>query len=286
MIGGGHRAANRDKTGQGSQVGATERPRAVITNDDGIASVGLRALARAALDAGLDVVVAAPDGEASGSGAALTAEAGDGQVAVKRAELDGLAGVPAYAVAAAPAFIVLSALRGAFGPAPDLILSGINRGPNTGHVVLHSGTVGAALTGAMRGVRAAAFSLNVRDPAALLHWDTAAGLVPQVLAALRELPPGALLNVNVPNLPAADLRGVRAAGLATRGAVQFSAAVTSDEHLQVTMTETPNAPEPGSDAALLGAGYATVTALTSVAEDHGAALPWPPEADPPAVAAG
>ena len=113
----------------------------VITNDDGIGSEGLRVLARAAVKAGWDVVVAAPERQASGSGAAMTAERADGRVIAERHTLPGLAGVPAYAIQASPAFIAYAAVRGAFGPRPDYLLSGINLGPNTGHLVLHSGTV-------------------------------------------------------------------------------------------------------------------------------------------------
>jgi 5'-nucleotidase len=121
---------------------------AVVTNDDGIGSEGLRMLAGAAVRAGWDVVVAAPDRQASGSGAAMTAVQADGQVVVERHRLPGIETVPAYAVQAAPGFIAFTAVRGAFGRRPDYLLSGINLGPNTGQAVLHSGTVGAAMTAA------------------------------------------------------------------------------------------------------------------------------------------
>ena len=78
-------------------------------------------------------------------------------------------GVPAtvpddavLAVDGLPAFIALTGMRGAFGPPPDIVLWGINNGPNTGYAVLHSGTVGAALTASTFGARAMAVSLNVR----------------------------------------------------------------------------------------------------------------------------
>jgi 5'-nucleotidase len=84
--------------------------------------------------------------DSSGMSAALTATQADGRIVVEERSLPGLTGVPAYGVAAAPGFIVLIATRGAFGAAPDVVLSGINRGVNTGYAVLHSGTVGAAMT--------------------------------------------------------------------------------------------------------------------------------------------
>ena len=79
------------------------------------------------------------------------------------ASFDDLADVQVFAVEAAPAFIVRAAVTGAFGAAPDLVLSGINRGPNTGHAVLHSGTVGAALTASTFGLPAMAVSIDAVD---------------------------------------------------------------------------------------------------------------------------
>lgn len=118
----------------------------LITNDDGIDSAGLHALAAVAIDEGLEVVVAAPASEASGSSASVIGADHDGHVHMSRREIAGL-DVPCYAVRAAPALIALIAAHGAFGDVPDAVLSGINRGANIGHAVLHSGTVGAALTG-------------------------------------------------------------------------------------------------------------------------------------------
>jgi len=109
--------------------------RVLVTNDDGIDAPGLRQLARAAVDGGHDVVVAAPDSEASGVSAALTAVAEDGRLEVERHELKDLGGVPAFGVGASPAYIVVLAGLGAFGDPPDLVLSGINRGANAGRAV-------------------------------------------------------------------------------------------------------------------------------------------------------
>src|SRR5687768_6804026 len=117
--------------------------RVLVTNDDGIDSPGILALARAALEVGLDVTVAAPSWDSSGASASLTAVERDGRFLLSKETLPGLDGVRAFGVEAAPAFIVRAAVRGAFGPEPDLVLSGVNHGPNTGHAVLHSGTVGA-----------------------------------------------------------------------------------------------------------------------------------------------
>lgn len=134
---------------------------ALITNDDGIDSPGLLHLAQAVVEAGLNVVVAAPASEFSGSSASITATEEDGRILFERRSLDGLDGVSAYVVQAAPALITLLAAHGTFGTAPDLVLSGINRGANIGRAILHSGTVGAALTGGVNGGKAMAVSLDV-----------------------------------------------------------------------------------------------------------------------------
>jgi 5'-nucleotidase len=247
-----------------------------VTNDDGVGCEGLRLLAIAAIEAGLDVVVAAPDHDASGTSAAMTAATTEGRVVVDRQDLEGLEGTPVYAVRAAPAFIAFTAIRGAFGGMPDVLLAGINRGPNTGNAVLHSGTVGAAMTAATSQVRSAAFSLDVRAEHGAEHWDAAAGAAAQVLPSLLDMPPGFLLNVNIPNVPAASLHGIRQATLAATGAVQLSIVAETQDYLQVTMAEAAERPRPGTDSALIAAGYVTVTPLRPICEATGVGLPWPP----------
>lgn len=247
-----------------------QRPCAVVTNDDGIDSEGLRLLASVALEAGLDVVVAAPHQEASGSGSAMTAVSDDGRVVVERRKLAGLDGTDAYAVQAVPSFIAFTAVRGAFGARPPMVLlSGINRGPNTGRAVLHSGTVGAAMTASLHGVPAAAFSLDIRAGSAPEQWETAAAVARQVIPAVAGLSPGVVLNVNVPNVPPDQLRGLRRATLAGTGAVEVGIVAAERDYLQVTMTEAGEQPGSGTDAAALAAGYASLTALRAVCEAPG-----------------
>jgi 5'-nucleotidase len=249
----------------------TQNRLALVTNDDGITSEGLRHLATAAVAAGLDFIVAAPREESSGSSAALSAVQEDGKVLIERLELDGLDGVPIYAVSALPAFIALLASRGAFGEAPDVVLSGVNRGANTGRAVLHSGTVGAALTGRTYGSRAIAVSLAMDlatsgDPTAALHWETAAELARLAIPRLLDGTADIVVNLNVPNLPANRLRGVRSASLAPFGAVQTSVAEIGEGYVQLTVADMDPSGEPDTDAALLAAGYATVTLLNPLCE--------------------
>jgi len=276
----------------------TERRRVLITNDDGITAPGLRRLAEAAVGHDLDVVVAAPLTEASGSGAAMGAYTNDGRVIIERASLDGLDGVAAYGVAASPSYIVVLAMLSSFGPVPDLVLSGINLGANAGRAVLHSGTVGAALTAAAQGRPAMAVSLDVLSPlgngarpdsaaagsavaesdgeestflwAELDHenrnWSSAAELAARLLPRLSEAPYGAVLNLNVPDLPADRIQGLRRASLARFGQVQMAIAETGEDFVRTAVEQSRFRHEPGTDLAWLAEGYATLTAIRPMTE--------------------
>jgi 5'-nucleotidase len=246
------------------------RLRCLVTNDDGIGSEGLRRLALAALDAGLEVVVAGPLHDVSGASASITAVEEGGRFVVERRTLPGLEACDVFGVGGLPAFIALTGARGAFGPPPDIVLSGINNGPNTGHAVLHSGTVGAALTGSTHGCRAMAVSITAgREP----HWETAAEVARRVLPWLMEAPAGTVLNVNAPNVPLAELRGLKQAGLANLGAVQTNVEETGEGYVKICVSEIEADYEPGTDAALLADGYATVTPLRAVCEAAEVTLP-------------
>lgn len=262
---------------------ADRPPRVLVTNDDGVHAPGIRALARAAYERGMDVVVAAPQHEASGMSAALSAVTEDGRLVFGETELDGLPDVPAYAVAASPAYIAVLAGLGVFGPVPDLLLSGINRGANAGHAVLHSGTVGAALTAGNNGIRALAVSLDVLTPAAASagsggaaiavldsvddesrHWTTAAELAATLLPWLAEADPGTVLNLNVPDLPADQVAGLRQATLAPFGQVQVSIAERGEGFVRTAVEENAVRAVPGTDIAWLADGYAAVTAIRAL----------------------
>lgn len=244
--------------------------RALVTNDDGITSPGLHALARAARDAGFDVTVAAPSWDSSGASASLTSVEDGGRLVIQRPVDGALAGFDAVAVHAAPAYIVRAAVHGAFGPRPDVVLSGINLGPNLGQAILHSGTVGAALTGATFGCSAAAFSIGAGvEPV----WSTAEEVARQVLGWLRSTDGPSLLNVNIPSRPATDLRGVRRAPLASFGAVQTHVTDTGEGYVKLEYVERDIFDEPGTDAALFAEGYVTFTPLSAVCEHVDAATP-------------
>lgn len=240
---------------------------ALVTNDDGIDSPGLVVLAAAAVRAGLDVVVAAPARQSSGASAGIIASTREGRPLIERRQLPDLPAVEAYAVDAQPGYIVRAAVRGWLDPVPQLVVSGINHGANVGRAILHSGTVGAALTAGVNGVRGLAVSLDVGlYPAAPPHWDTAARLLPRVLEILIDAPEGTVLSLNVPDRPVEALRELRSAALAAFGTVQTRVDRVDDGQLHLARVEVDAPPEAGTDSALLAAGHPTLTALESVCE--------------------
>ncbi|WP_296373404.1 MULTISPECIES: 5'/3'-nucleotidase SurE [unclassified Pseudonocardia] len=254
-------------------MSSSRQLRALITNDDGIDSPGLWALAEGARDAGFDVVVAAPHVDASGVGASVVSVREGGRTRVHPRVLPGLPGVPAYGVEGHPAWIVHAAARGWLDPQPDVVLSGANLGSNVGRMVLHSGTVGAALTASLYGFRALAVSLDTGwEPPETPHWEAVRHVLPAVLDLLLAGPDGTVLSLNVPDLPVAELGALREAELAPFGAVQIRMEHRTGEDgeaLHATLAEREDGPAPGTDIALLAGGHPTLTALQSVAARPG-----------------
>lgn len=235
--------------------------RVLVTNDDGIDAPGLHALACAAAARGLDVTVAAPERQSSGASASIAAGEEEGRIAMERRTLDGLE-VPAYAVRGGPGLIALIAAHGAFGDPFDVVLSGVNHGANVGRAILHSGTVGAALTGGLNGAWGLAVSLDVGMRPKVFEWDAAARTTLEVLPFLLSLERGSVVNLNVPNAP--DHRGVREAPLAPFGIVQTTLSERGAQHIRLAVEDLPNVPQPGTDAALLAEGFATLTGIEPV----------------------
>jgi len=242
----------------------------LVTNDDGVQAAGIHVLAAALQRDGHDVVVAAPDTDRSGTGAAIGLVNPDQHVDAARVELPGCDGIPAYAVDGPPGMCVIAGRLGAFGPPPDLVVSGINAGLNTGRAILHSGTVGAALTAQNFGCSGLAVSAEVADP---YHWDTAARIALDVLTRLADAPPRTVLNLNVPARPYDDVAGIRWARLAPFGAVRAAVAPAEDGRYQFELRASGLVPPPDSDQSLVEAGYAAITTIIGIAEA------WPPERD-------
>lgn len=195
--------------------------RILVTNDDGIDSVGLHVLVRAICDLRGDheVVVVAPDTEYSGAGAALGAlhEIHPEIVRASIPDCD----AEAWTVNGPPGLCVMFTRLGAFGDPFDLIVSGINPGANVGRAVYHSGTIGACLTGrnghvsgiavsqAVSGwsVEGQAWAELIKDQ----HWDSAAECAKVMAQALLDDMPTetVIVNLNVPDLPVDEIKGWR-----------------------------------------------------------------------------
>lgn len=236
--------------------------RLLVTNDDGIESEGIQVLARHLDAAGHEVVVVAPDRNYSGSGAALGDLRPDAGLQVEQVSIDGLPDVEAWALAGPPALTVVAARLGAFGPQPDLVVSGINAGLNTGRSILHSGTVGAALTGQNFGLSGLAVSL---DSGVAWHWDTAAVLAVGLVDQVADGPPRSVLNLNVPACRLAEVEGIRWARLAPFGAVRAAMATRTDREVLFELTP-GDTPDPDTDQGTVERGWASVTTLIGIAE--------------------
>jgi 5'-nucleotidase len=237
--------------------------RLLVTNDDGVGSEGLHALAAALAKAGHDVVVVAPDSDRSGTGASIGLLHADEHLDVTRVELPNCEGVPAYALDGPPGLCVVAARLGAFGDPPDIVVSGVNPGCNTGRAILHSGTVGAALTAQSFGCSALAVSVDWVEP---WQFESAAQVALDVLPMLFDAPPRSVLNLNVPARPYDEVLGVRWARLAAFGAVRAAVQESEDGRLQFELTATGVEPPEDSDQGFVNAGYAALTTIVGVAE--------------------
>jgi 5'-nucleotidase len=177
--------------------------RILVSNDDGIAAEGLNALA-AALEAVGEVTVVAPEREQSAASHSLTLHK-PLRVYEK--------GPRRFAVSGTPTDCVNMAVHKLMPEPPHVVVSGINRGANLGDDVTYSGTVSAAMEGTLLGLPSVAVSQLFWEPMGFdAAADFAASLVRSLLEGLstgRGLPPDTLLNVNVPDLPADQIKGAR-----------------------------------------------------------------------------
>ena len=176
----------------------------LVSNDDGYLAPGIIALAEA-LKPLAEIIVVAPDSNRSASSNSLTL---DRPLSVYRAD-NGF-----YFVNGTPSDCVHVALTGGLAFRPDLIVSGINQGQNMGDDTLYSGTVAAATEGFLFGIPAIAFSQVEKGWA---HVDAAARIARDfVERRLDALPKPYLLNVNIPNVPYEEIKGVKATRLGKR----------------------------------------------------------------------
>jgi len=239
----------------------------LLTNDDGIQSPGL-ALLRRVLDPLGEVVTYAPSDNQSAVARGMTI---DRALHARRTRFGGFDG---YAVDGTPVDCVRLALLGLRAPMPDWVVAGVNLGGNMGVDVTYSGTVGAALEAALRGVPAMAVSVESASPE---HLEEAEGLLRRIvaLALKRGLPPRTALNVNLPDRSPEAVRGVRLARLGGASCHDRIFVADADggrsEH-HIACERPPGPPRSQTDFEVVAAGYVALTPLrTDLVDEAGLA---------------
>ncbi|NLI80185.1 MAG: 5'/3'-nucleotidase SurE [Deltaproteobacteria bacterium] len=231
--------------------------RVLLTNDDGIFSKGIEAL-YFALSQEHEVTVVAPETEQSAVGHAIT-------------WLDPLKVIPiqrngsffGYALSGTPADCAKIGILELMKPPPDVVVSGINMGANVGVNVIYSGTVSAATEAALLGVPSVAVSI---DSFKTTDFSAATRFIPRLLRVLQEkkLPRGVSLNVNVPNIPWEEVRGVK---ITHQGRLQcvesYDRRMDPRMHVYYWLTNTDilHDPDPDADSTAISDHYISVTPI-------------------------
>ncbi|MGL5949161.1 MAG: 5'/3'-nucleotidase SurE [Aeromonas sp.] len=230
--------------------------RVLVSNDDGVHAAGIHALAAAlgALPCVGELTVVAPDRNCSAASNALTLAL---PLRVSQLTDSGF-----YAVNGTPTDSVHLAVNALLDPKPDVVVSGINHGANLGDDVIYSGTVAAAMEGRHLGLPAIAISL-VGDT----HFASAAHYAALLLERLAHVPLGAqqILNVNVPDLPLAQIKGIQVTRLGCRHPVDGVIRAQDPRGAPIYWVGPPGQAADGgegTDFAAIAAGYVSITPLT------------------------
>ena len=242
--------------------------RILISNDDGVHSIGLRALYESLKKLG-QVWVVAPLEEKSTTGHSLTIH--------KPLRLISM-GDQFYGVSGSPADCVYLGIRQVIKAMPDLVVSGINRGANLGQDVYYSGTVSAAREACILGIPALAVSLAVdfsnAPPENEIHYRTAATMAARVIRHFKKipLPKHTLLNLNVPDSPLSKVKGIR---LARQGFRYYSGSILrrtdhrGKDYYWVGGKYKGYRKEKDTDCNVVDTGYASLTPLKLDSTDFG-----------------
>lgn len=241
--------------------------RIIITNDDGIFAAGINELAKALHKAGHELLISAPDADRSCISHSLVLRQ---PLFAEKTVLPGLEGVRAYAVNGTPCDCVRLAV-GNLGFDPQVIVSGINKAANLGSDAVYSGTVSAAIEGYMIDVPSIAVSKdrfteeNMRDAA-----EYFAEMLPKLMEFFEDGP--AMLNVNIPNTPRSDYKGVRVARIKLQTyETRYNEELLPDGRIAYTVKPgklTVCGEDEDTDESRLREGYVVVTPLTYDITDH------------------
>ena len=227
--------------------------RILVSNDDGYDSTGIQTLAAALAERG-DVTVVAPSRDRSGASNSLTL---DWPIRVTN-EYGAV-----YRVEGTPTDCVHLAITGLLEQVPDMVVSGINAGANLGDDVLYSGTVAAAMEGRTLGLPAIAISLVGHEP---VHYATAAEVARRMIRRLHDdpLPADTILNINVPDLPWAEIGGFEATRLGQRHRAEAAIRTRDPRGRPIYWIGPPGAQQdagPGTDFDAINRGHVSVTPI-------------------------
>ena len=227
--------------------------RILLSNDDGYFAPGIQALAQALAPLG-EIVVVAPEQNRSGASNSLTL---DRPLMLRRAE-SGF-----YFVNGTPTDCVHLAVTGMLDGLPDIIVSGINHGANMGDDTIYSGTVAAATEGFLLGIPSIAISLTSFSAR---HFDSAGQVAFNLVKRFIDNPlrEPTLLNVNVPDIPFAEIRGERVTRLGRRHKAEPVVKMQSPRHETVYWIGAAGAAAdagPGTDFHAVDQGFVSITPL-------------------------
>lgn len=235
----------------------SQKPRILITNDDGIKAAGLKKLWEPVKDFA-DVYIAAPATEQSGVGVGITF-----CKPVHFQPVQWLDDTPAWKIGGTPADCVKVALGALLDSPPDLIISGVNKGSNAGRNVLYSGTIGGVIEGVLRKIPGIAFSYSDGDTE---HFPHVKKFIPSLVQHFLDHPiaEGTLMNVNFPHVPDEKIKGYRMARQGKSLWIETPEINTRDDGVSDYLMRG----KPGeydeheeSDIALLDQGYITVVPI-------------------------
>jgi 5'-nucleotidase len=232
--------------------------RVLLTNDDGVYSPGLLALARV-IQTVAETLVVAPEQERSATSHAITMHK---PLRLTRSRLADT-GLPAWATNGTPADCVVLGVLELLEKPPDVVVSGINLGANLGMDLIYSGTVSGAVEAALFGIPAISISVTAFKD---IHWEPAAHFASDLVqkVAHHGLPRDRFLNVNVPNLPAAKIQGVEVTRQSSRryiNRLEKRADPRGRDYYWLTGSVEQGESEPGTDARAVTEGRISVTPL-------------------------
>lgn len=238
----------------------------LVVNDDGIHSAGIWPLAEAMARVG-NVLIVAPDKEQSGMGSSMTLRT---ETAICEIPSP-VPGTRAYSVGGTPSDCASVGIRRLRQERTDLLVSGINTGPNVGRDIPYSGTVMATLQGYFRQIPSVAVSLVPREGGETLRFDVAARVAESLVRCIQagKVPTGGILNVNVPNLPLDQIKGIRVTRAAPSGYIRSPQPTPIGMRYSMGRSKHVTAEQlEGTDISAVDAGYVSITPLRFEVTHH------------------